>query len=128
MRNPDPIDYEADQHMRLLVAATANGIYAYTTVWVNLIDINDNPPLFTQDRYVTKVYEEQPKYTYVMQVGYCSDFGSMARLQIRHFFKPESEDIFFISSQKIMLWYSLEVPSNEYPQNTVFDLITTLCA
>ena len=54
--------------MRLLVAATSNGVYAYTTVWVNLIDINDNRPLFTQDRYVTKVYEEQPKYTYVMQV------------------------------------------------------------
>ena len=69
VRNPDPIDYETDQHMRLLVAATSNGIYAYTTVWVSLTDINDNPPRFTQDRYVTKVYEEQDKYTYVMQVS-----------------------------------------------------------
>ena len=69
VRNPDPIDYETDQHMRLLVAATSNGVYAYTTVWVSLTDINDNPPRFTQDHYVTKVYEEQDKYTYVMQVS-----------------------------------------------------------
>ena len=37
------------------------------------------------------------------------------------FFQPKSIDIFLISLQKHMLWYSLEVPhqgaSNEYPQH-----------
>lgn len=68
VRDPDPIDYEVNHHMRLLVVATSNGDSAYTTLWVNLLDINDNAPKFTQDRYVTKVYEEQPKFTYVTQV------------------------------------------------------------
>ena len=39
---------------------------------------------------------------------------------IRHFFQIKSTDIFLISPQKHMLWYSLEVPqrgtSNAYPQ------------
>ena len=54
--------------MRLIVAAVINDVYAYTTVWVNLVDINDNKPIFSQDRYVTKVHEELAKNTYVMQV------------------------------------------------------------
>jgi protocadherin-16/23 len=46
----------------------SGGVFAYTTVWVSLIDINDNAPKFSQDKYVTKVYEEQKRFTYVMQV------------------------------------------------------------
>lgn len=68
MLKPAPIDYEAFHHMRLIVSAMFGQVYAYTTVWVNLIDINDNAPKFSQDKYVTKVYEEQERFTYVMQV------------------------------------------------------------
>jgi len=70
VQNSDSIDYETTQHMRLIIAAVSQGVYAYTTVWVNLVDINDNAPRFTQDKYVTKVYEEQQKYTFVTQVSY----------------------------------------------------------
>jgi hypothetical protein len=68
----EPIDYEAYRYMRLIVSAMSGNSYAYTTVWVNLIDVNDNPPVFSQDRYVTKVYEEQSRTTFVMQVNYRS--------------------------------------------------------
>ncbi|XP_045202941.2 protein dachsous-like [Mercenaria mercenaria] len=68
VQNPVPIDYELFHHMRLIVSAMSGSKYAYTTVWVNLIDINDNAPKFSQDKYVTKVYEEQERFTYVMQV------------------------------------------------------------
>ncbi|KAL4230834.1 condensed mesenchymal cell proliferation [Mactra antiquata] len=66
--NSEPIDYEAFTYMRLIVSATSGEKYAYTTVWVNLIDINDNAPKFSQDKYVTKVFEGQSRDTYVMQV------------------------------------------------------------
>ena len=43
-----------------------------------------------------------------------------SKFKIRHFFQPKNIDVFLISPQKHMLWYSLEVPhwgiSNEYPQ------------
>ena len=76
VQNPDPIDYEVTSSMRLIVAAVISDVYAYTTVWVNLIDINDNKPVFSQDRYITKVYEEQPKNTYVMQVLLIMFYGN----------------------------------------------------
>lgn len=68
VQKPAPIDYEAFPHMRLIVSAMVGQVYAYTKVWVNLININDNAPKFSQDKYVTKVYEEQERFTYVMQV------------------------------------------------------------
>ena len=45
----------------------------------------------------------------------------IAPVKALFFFQPKSTDIFLISPQKHMLWYSLEVPhwgtSNEYPQH-----------
>ncbi|KAL3878340.1 hypothetical protein ACJMK2_030703, partial [Sinanodonta woodiana] len=61
------VDYESDPIMKLIVAATVNGNYAYTTVTVNLQDINDNVPTFTQDRYVSAVWEEMRRNTFVTQ-------------------------------------------------------------
>lgn len=74
MSNPAAVDYEEQTSMRLIVAASLDGVYAYTTVWVNLIDINDNKPVFSQNRYVTKFYEEQKPDTFVMQVGLAGCF------------------------------------------------------
>ncbi|WAR00850.1 DS-like protein [Mya arenaria] len=69
VNNPAAIDYEESESMRLIVAAMSGEVYAYTTVWVNLEDVNDNAPLFSQNRYVTKFYEEQKEPdTFVMQV------------------------------------------------------------
>ena len=51
------LDYETNKRLRLIVVATANNAYGYTTVWVNLRDANDNAPRFTQERYVSAVWE-----------------------------------------------------------------------
>ena len=60
--NPGPIDYEVSSVMRLIVEASSAGNFAYTTVWISLININDNKPQFSQDKYTTKVFEEQPDF------------------------------------------------------------------
>ncbi|KAH3864621.1 hypothetical protein DPMN_027644 [Dreissena polymorpha] len=74
--NTEAIDYEESQHISLIVAATVGNESAYTTVWVSLQDINDNPPLFSQNKYVTELYERVPINTYVMQVS-ASDADSI---------------------------------------------------
>lgn len=68
METPAVIDYEENTSMKLIVAASADNKFAYTTVWVNLEDINDNNPVFSQERYITKYFEEQAPDTFVIQV------------------------------------------------------------
>lgn len=69
VETPAAIDYEENKSMRLIVAASADSKFAYTTVWVNLEDINDNDPIFSQERYITKFFEEEDSNTFVIQVG-----------------------------------------------------------
>ena len=57
VNNNAQLDYETNKRLRLIVVATANNAYGYTTVWVNLRDVNDNEPRFTQQRYVSSVWE-----------------------------------------------------------------------
>ncbi|CAH1803297.1 unnamed protein product, partial [Owenia fusiformis] len=75
VNNPAKLDYEIHQTLRLIIAATANNAYGYSTVWVNLKDVNDHAPRFTQDRYSSSVWEQQDKGTYVAQVS-ASDLDS----------------------------------------------------
>uniref|UniRef100_T1ING2 Cadherin domain-containing protein n=1 Tax=Strigamia maritima TaxID=126957 RepID=T1ING2_STRMM len=66
------LDYEMTQRLKLIVVAHADTLlpmYGYATVRIDLIDQNDNPPRFTQDRYVSSVWEGQNKGTFVMQVS-----------------------------------------------------------
>ena len=60
------LDYETMSDIRLIVEASSGADRAYTTVWVYLQDVNDNAPLFTQDRYVTAVYEGMSSENHVM--------------------------------------------------------------
>lgn len=62
------LDFETNPRLRLIVVATANSAYDYTTVWVNLKDSNDNAPKFTQQRYTSSTYEGNSRGTYVAQV------------------------------------------------------------
>ncbi|KAB7504840.1 Protein dachsous, partial [Armadillidium nasatum] len=70
------LDYETITDMRLTVMAQTEGdppLYAYTSVHVHLVDINDNAPRFTQDQYVSSVWEGNNKGTYVMQISATDD-------------------------------------------------------
>ncbi|XP_047493063.1 protein dachsous-like [Penaeus chinensis] len=76
VRNPERLDYETLPKMRLIVVARAESevpLYAYTSVWITLVDVNDNRPRFTQDQYISSVWEGYNKGAYVMQVSATDD-------------------------------------------------------
>ena len=67
--DPKHLDYETTPRLRLIVVAALNAAYGYTTVWVELNDVNDNPPRFSQERYVSSVFEGNKDGTYVTQIS-----------------------------------------------------------
>jgi len=73
VRDPRLLDFETAPRLRLVVVAQADGalapLYGYATVWVELQDVNDNAPRFTQERYYASVWEGNNKGTFVMQVS-----------------------------------------------------------
>ena len=69
MQTPEVLDYEVSTSIRLVVMATDGVGYGYTTVRVNLTDINDNAPKFGQDRYTSSVWEGNSRGTYVTLVS-----------------------------------------------------------
>ncbi|KAF2367299.1 Cadherin [Trinorchestia longiramus] len=76
MKNAEQFDYEMISEVNLVVVAHSGGetpLYAYTNVRVNIIDMNDNSPRFTQDEYVSSVWEGNNKGTYVIQVSATDD-------------------------------------------------------
>lgn len=63
------LDYELSPQMELVVLAD-NGLQTtHCRVCVNLLDVNDNTPVFDHGSYRTAVWEGQVHNTYVMQVG-----------------------------------------------------------
>ncbi|KAH9495210.1 hypothetical protein Btru_015666 [Bulinus truncatus] len=74
---PDKLDYEKVQKIRLTVTASSGNSTAYATVWVSLMDVNDNAPKFSQSKYVSAIWENNPVgvETYVTQV-FASDADS----------------------------------------------------
>ncbi|CAL1540134.1 unnamed protein product [Lymnaea stagnalis] len=71
------IDYETTPRVRLIVAAASGNYRAYTTVWINITDVNDNAPKFSQAKYVSSTYENNVPgvETFVTQV-YARDADS----------------------------------------------------
>ena len=73
---PAKLDYETKPRLRLIVIAQADGgagnnnnyIYGYATIWVNLRDINDHAPVFSQDKYSSATWEGVQPGRYVVQV------------------------------------------------------------
>ena len=68
VKNPQNLDYETDPRLRLIVVAMSSDMYDYTRVWIQLKDVNDNRPVFLQDRYTSAVWESNTRDTYVTQV------------------------------------------------------------
>ena len=71
VRDQKRLDFESSPRLRLIIVAQAEGaspLYGYATVWVDLLDQNDNAPRFTQDSYTSSVWEGNNKGTFVMQV------------------------------------------------------------
>lgn len=71
------LDFETKSRWRLIVIAQADGggggggsssIFGYATIWVNLRDINDHAPVFSQDKYSSATWEGVRPGRYVLQV------------------------------------------------------------
>lgn len=81
IKRPENLNYEKASTLRLMVMAQVSGSRAYTTVNVNLIDVNDHTPIFTQSQYVSFVWENENRDTYVTKVS-ASDYD--ANNQVRY--------------------------------------------
>lgn len=69
IRTTQPLDREAAYSYRLIIRAVDGGnpaLSSSATVYVNVNDLNDNAPVFSQDRtYQASVREEQPAGEFV---------------------------------------------------------------
>ncbi|XP_067853677.1 neural-cadherin [Heptranchias perlo] len=67
----EPLDYETTRHFMLKVRAqnvAAVPLAAFTTVNINLTDVNDNVPFFTSSIYEASITEGAERKTSVLQV------------------------------------------------------------
>ncbi|XP_069943885.1 protein dachsous-like [Cherax quadricarinatus] len=99
VRDPRRLDYETIPQMRLIIVAQAEGdtpLYAYTSVFITLIDMNDNAPRFTQDRYVSSVWEGYNKGAYVMQVSATDDDTGVNANIVYHIVDGNHDNAFVI--------------------------------
>ncbi|XP_076332831.1 LOW QUALITY PROTEIN: protein dachsous-like [Tachypleus tridentatus] len=72
VHDPKQLDFETTSQQNIIIVARTDDLlpmYAYASLVVQLVDLNDNPPRFSQDRYVSSVWEGNHKGTYVTQVS-----------------------------------------------------------
>ncbi|KAK7075982.1 calcium ion binding [Halocaridina rubra] len=99
VREPRRLDYETIPQMRLIIVAFADGespLYAYTSIWITLTDVNDNAPRFTQDSYISSVWEGNNKGAYVMQVSATDDDTGVNANIVYHIVDGNHDNAFVI--------------------------------
>uniref|UniRef100_A0A665ULP7 Cadherin domain-containing protein n=1 Tax=Echeneis naucrates TaxID=173247 RepID=A0A665ULP7_ECHNA len=72
LRLEKPLDRETERHHRLSLSAIDGGkppLTGTTEVLVEVLDVNDNLPVFTQDSYSVQLPENSPAGTTVIQVN-----------------------------------------------------------
>lgn len=72
IRTADTLDREAVPHYWLTVYATDLGtipLVSWTEVFIEVLDVNDNPPEFSQPVYFASVHENVPKDKSVLKVA-----------------------------------------------------------
>ncbi|KAH0618113.1 hypothetical protein JD844_017099 [Phrynosoma platyrhinos] len=65
------LDHESESSFHLILTALDGGRPPKTgtaTIWITVIDANDNPPVFTQKTYMVTLRENAPSGTLVVQV------------------------------------------------------------
>lgn len=91
------LDYEAIRQHKLRVRAVDGGVPALSTeviVTVDVTDLNDNAPEFTQQTYTTTISELAPRGHFITQVQ-ASDADSSDRENLLFFFTSGNEDLNF---------------------------------
>ncbi|CAG9820098.1 unnamed protein product [Phaedon cochleariae] len=81
------LDYETSQRHTIVITATDMGnppLSANLTVFVEVQDVNDNPPVFERNEYSLSILESSPVNTQILQLtAVDADTGNNARLTYR---------------------------------------------
>ncbi|XP_015266077.1 PREDICTED: protocadherin beta-16-like [Gekko japonicus] len=98
------LDREKEAHLRLTLTAVDGGVPQRTgtiQININILDINDNFPQFTQSEYKVKLKENSPRGTLVSKVEARDlDFGSNAEITYSFHRVPENIEHLFYLQQK----------------------------
>ncbi|XP_051560919.1 protocadherin-23 [Myxocyprinus asiaticus] len=89
------LDFEVERKIHLVVLAENRHQTAYARVTINLLDVNDNVPVFKQSYYRTAVLEGQIHNTFVMQV-LATDSDSGVNGQISYFIVDGNDNNAFV--------------------------------
>ncbi|XP_030047622.1 protocadherin Fat 4 [Microcaecilia unicolor] len=92
------LDYELNQKHDLTVSATDGGWVArtgYCRVTVNVIDVNDNAPVFSLEEYFPNVFENAPSGTAVIRLN-ATDADSGPNAVIAYAIQSSDSDLFVI--------------------------------
>lgn len=97
----NPLDYENKKEFTLLIEARDSGSPPYSSfaeIHINISDVNDNSPQFTQAEYRCEVYENSPPSWVCEVLAIDADSGSYSQVQynitdgnINHFFTIDPE-------------------------------------
>ncbi|MBZ3877696.1 Protocadherin Fat 4 [Sciurus carolinensis] len=92
------LDYELCQKHELTISATDGGWVArtgYCSVTVNVVDVNDNSPVFLPDEYFPTVLENAPSGTTVIHLN-ATDADSGANAVVAYTVQSSDSDLFVI--------------------------------
>ncbi|KAF4011869.1 hypothetical protein G4228_003419 [Cervus hanglu yarkandensis] len=92
------LDYELCQKHEMIVSATDGGWVSrtgYCSVTVNVIDVNDNSPVFLPDEYFPTVLENAPSGTTVIHLN-ATDADSGTNAVIAYTIQSSDSDLFVI--------------------------------
>ncbi|XP_044255905.1 protein dachsous [Tribolium madens] len=102
VHDPKNLDYELHKEIRLVVEAKTEGgpvLHGYCEVVMQLTDINDNAPKFTQQQYSASVWEGDKKGAFVLQVvAFDDDEGHNSRIRY-HFLDGNHDNAFKIEPE-----------------------------
>ncbi|KYB28093.1 Protein dachsous-like Protein [Tribolium castaneum] len=102
VHDPKNLDYELHKEIRLVVEAKTEGgpvLHGYCEVVMQLTDINDNAPKFTQQQYSASVWEGNKKGAFVLQVvAFDDDEGHNSRIRY-HFLDGNHDNAFKIEPE-----------------------------
>ncbi|XP_029485746.2 protocadherin Fat 4 [Oncorhynchus nerka] len=114
-----PLDYETNKEFLLLVEARDAGsppFSSYAEIHVNVTDVNDNAPQFTQREYRCEVLENSPA-TWVCDVlAIDADSGSYGKVQYSILEWNNIDHVFTIDSENGMLSTTTSLDREEIPE------------
>ncbi|XP_048017497.1 protocadherin Fat 4 [Megalobrama amblycephala] len=80
----DPLDFETNMHFHLVVEARDSGIppfSSYGELHINVSDVNDNPPVFSQSIYRCDIYENLASSRVCSVLSTDADSGVFAEVE-----------------------------------------------